>query len=116
MSSPTDPLDSLFKRWGESTPRVRDSIDREVWRKIANAESRPARAGWLSVFESAFSRPAFGVAFVAACMLLGLFLAEVRLSKLHKQRSAVIEASYLQLLAPSADFAAFQPNSKGGKR
>jgi hypothetical protein len=116
MSSPTDPLDSLFKRWGESTPHVRDSIDREVWRRIANAENRPAKVGWFSTFESVFSRPAFGVAFVAVCMLLGLFLAEVRLSKLHEQRSAVIEASYLQLLAPSADFAAFQTNSKGGNR
>ena len=116
MSSPTDPLDSLFERWGESTPRVSDSVDREVWRRIANTESVPAKVSWFSMFESAFARPAFGAAFVAACMLLGLFLAEVRLSKLHEQRSTVIEASYLQLLAPSADFAAFPKNSRGGER
>lgn len=112
MQPPTDPLDSLFERWGESTPRVRDSLDREVWRRIANAESRPAPVGWFSTIESAFARPAFAVAFVAACMLLGLFLAEVRLSKLHEQRSVVIEASYLQLIAPSADFAAVQTTTE----
>lgn len=105
MPPPTDPLETLFERWEETTPHVGESLNREVWRRIANAETRPTPAGWFSMLESAFARPAFAAAFVASCMLLGLFLAEIRLSKLHEQRSALIEASYLKLLTPPTDVA-----------
>ena len=50
-----------------------------------------------------FSRPSFAVAFVAACMLLGLFLAEVRLSRLQAERSAQLAQSYLRLIDPLMD-------------
>jgi len=58
----------------------------EVWRRIAAVESRVERPGLFARMEAAFARPSFVVAFVAACMLLGLFLAEMRLSRLHAER------------------------------
>ena len=53
--------------------------------------------------EAAFARPSFVVAFIAACMLLGLFLAEVRLSRLHAERGVQIAQSYLRLIDPLMD-------------
>ena len=41
--------------------------------------------------------------FIAACMLLGLFLAEVRLARLHAERGTQIAQSYLRLIDPLLD-------------
>ncbi len=46
------------------------------------------------------ARPAFAAAFVAACLLLGLFLAEIRLTRLQAERTAALEQSYLRLVDP----------------
>jgi uncharacterized membrane protein YciS (DUF1049 family) len=75
----------------------------EVWRRIAAVESRVERPGLFARMEAALARPSFVVAFVAACMLLGLFLAEVRLSRLHAERGVQIAQSYLRLIDPLMD-------------
>ena len=56
--------------------------------------------GWWARLESVFAQPSFAVAFVTACLLFGLFLAEVRLSRLQADRSAQLAGSYLRLVAP----------------
>jgi hypothetical protein len=38
--------------------------------------------------------------FVASCALLGLFLAEVRVNRLQRERSSQLARSYLQLIDP----------------
>lgn len=98
MATPPDPLDPLFERWRADTPVLPKSVAPEVWHRIEQAEREGNTP--LARIELAFSRPAFAAAFVAACVLLGLFLAETRLSDVHRQRSAELERSYLRLLDP----------------
>lgn len=102
MHPPSDPLDSLLDRWNE-TPEPPASLTLEVWRRIATAESRGERPGFIARIEAMFSRPSFAVTFIAACMLLGLFLAQVRLSRLEAERSTQLAQSYLRLIDPLID-------------
>jgi hypothetical protein len=102
MPPPSDPLDSLLNRWQE-TPEPPPHLTTEVWRRIAVVDSRAERPGFLARADAMFSRPSFAITFVAACMLLGLFLAEVRLSRLHAERSAQLAQSYLRLIDPLID-------------
>ena len=92
----------MLDRWRE-TPELPPHLAAEVWRRIAVVESRAERPGLFARIEAAFTRPSFAVAFVAACMLLGLFLAEVRLSRLHAERGVQIAQSYLRLIDPLID-------------
>ena len=102
LHPPSDPLDPLLDRWRE-TPEPPPYMAAEVWRRIAAVENRVARPGLFARMEAAFARPSFVVAFVAACMLLGLFLAEMRLSRLHAERGVQIAQSYLRLIDPLMD-------------
>ncbi|HUL54567.1 MAG TPA: hypothetical protein VLT83_14280 [Opitutaceae bacterium] len=99
MHPPFDPLDPLLDRWRE-TPEPPAHLSTEVWRRIAVMESPAERSGVLARIEAVFVRPSFAVAFVAACVLLGLFLAEIRLSNLHAERGVQIAQSYLRLIDP----------------
>src|SRR5690606_1530067 len=90
----------LFERWRADTPSLPQSVRPEVWRRIEYAEEHPGLRGWLTRIELAFSRPAFATAFVIAAVLLGLFLAEVRLSDAERHRNAELQRSYLRLLDP----------------
>jgi hypothetical protein len=102
MHSPPDPLDSLLDRWRD-TPEPPPRLATEVWRRIAVVDSRADRPGFFARIEAAFTRPSFAITFVTACMLLGLFLAEVRLARLHAERGAQIAQSYLRLIDPLLD-------------
>lgn len=96
-----DPLDDLLDRWQPPADRVPD-LRAEIRREIAGAQ--PTRRGsWLTRFETAFTRPSFAIAFVSACVLLGLFLAEARVSRLHAEYSAQIARNYVQLIDPLLD-------------
>jgi hypothetical protein len=102
MPPPTDPLDSLLNRWQES-PEPPSHLTTEVWRRIAVVDNRAEQPGLFARIEAVFARPSFAITFVAACMLLGLFLAEVRLARLHEERGAQIAQSYLRLIDPLMD-------------
>lgn len=102
MHPPSDPLDSLLDRLRE-TPEAPPHLTTEVWRRIAVVDGRTEGFGLLARIEAAFMRPSFAVAFVAACMLLGLFLAEVRLAQLQAERGAQIAQSYIRLIDPLMD-------------
>ncbi|MBE2212996.1 MAG: hypothetical protein IAE82_03925 [Opitutaceae bacterium] len=103
MEKPQDPLDSLLDRWGDTTLEPSEHLEAETWRRIAHAATTAEperRAGWLACIEVAFARPSFTVAFVAACVLLGLFLAEARVSHLQEARSRQVVQHYLRLIDP----------------
>ena len=100
MTPSPDPLDGLVKRWGEAAPPLPAPVASEVWRRLARAGDAAAKPGWLGRLQADFARPAFAGAFIAACTLLGLFLAEVRLSRLHARRDAELARSYLTLVDP----------------
>lgn len=100
MPPPIDPLDAALEEL-RSTPLAPPSLRREIWQRIAAAESADAEpAGWFDRISTAFARPSFAIAFVAACMLLGLFLAEVRVTRTESERSRQIAQSYLALIDP----------------
>jgi hypothetical protein len=100
MNDPNDPLEPLMERWARATPPQPESVAAEVWRRIAHGEDR--RTAWTCFrdFEALCARPVFAVTFVAACVGFGLFLAEIRLSRAHAERSAHLERSYLELVDP----------------
>lgn len=104
MNHPPDPLDTALEALRTSTPTQPESVQHEVWRRIAHgAQADPGEAEaqpWWRRLEAAFARPAFAAAFVAACLLLGLFLAEMRLTRLQAERTAALEQSYLRLVDP----------------
>lgn len=98
MNPPPDPLDPLLDRWSQvPEPPVR--LTANVWQKIATQEDRGPE-DWRHLLENWFGRPAFAVGFVAACAVAGLFVAELRISHLQRERSAQLARSYLLLIDP----------------
>ncbi len=101
MNIPPDPLDPLLDRWAEA-PEPPARLSAEVWHRLALTEKKepgPPR-GWRTTIESWFARPSFAVMFIASCALLGLFLAELRVSHLQRDRNEQLARSYLQLIDP----------------
>jgi hypothetical protein len=96
---PDDPLDSLLDQWGRGTPAAGGPLGPEVWRRIARVEEPVRRSVW-ELIHGAFARPSFAAAFVAACVLLGLFLAEARRSRLQTEYNRELMQSYLRLIDP----------------
>ncbi len=98
--TPPDPLDPLLNRWKED-PTAMPDLTREVWRRIALEERAKAHApGFLFQLENWFARPPFAWLFLTSCILLGLFFAEVRLNRLHHERSAQLARNYMRLIDP----------------
>lgn len=95
-----DPLDRLLDRLGETTPPPRGQLRAEVWRQIERERNAAASARWIDRLHAIFSRPSFAAAFVAACVLLGLFLAEVRTSRRQAEYGAQLAQGYLRLIDP----------------
>lgn len=101
MKSPPDPLDRLLD---EIHPPPSDSLVPEIWLRLAHrdrARDQPLDPrNWREAIDAIFRQPAFAVAFVVACTLLGLFLAELRVSRVHAQRDVQLAQSYLRLIDP----------------
>ena len=97
---PSDSLEPMLARWGQGGPRLPGSVAPEVWRRIAEGERRRAAPGWGERVHAAFARPSFATAFCAACMLLGLFLAELRSSRLRTEDNARVAQNYLRTIDP----------------
>jgi hypothetical protein len=97
-----DPLEPLLDRLEQETPLQPRSVVPDVWQRIeaAGRERHRPVSGWLGRLHAAFARPSFAAAFVAACMLLGLFLAEVRSSRWQSEQGARLVQSYLRLIDP----------------
>jgi hypothetical protein len=99
--NPPDPLDPLLDRWS-ITPEPSPRLAAEVWQQIAahEAATRRGPARWFATIDTWFARPSFAALFFVCCALVGLFLAEMRLSRLQHERSAQLARSYLQLIDP----------------
>jgi hypothetical protein len=106
MHPPSDPLDPLLERWRDAAPSLPEDLTAEVWRRIAATDTPAPHLSLFARIEAAFARPSFAVAFVAACTLLGLFLAEVRLSRLQAEHNTQLVHSYLKLIDPLLETAA----------
>ena len=99
MPSLPDPLDPLLDRWSEP-PAAPPPLAAEVWRRIAVAETPVRPAGLAARIESWFASPPFATAFVVSCVLLGIFLAELRLREQQRTSHAQLARNYLQLIDP----------------
>jgi hypothetical protein len=99
MQTPPDPIDPLLDDWARQTPPLPGSLAPEIWRRIARAEEPVRRSLWERI-HGAFARPSFAAAFMAACVLLGLFLAEARRSRAQAAHSQELMQSYLRLIDP----------------
>jgi hypothetical protein len=99
MRTPPDPLDPLLERWRTLAPKLETPLAPDVWRQIrtARGEERP---GLLAALAAAFARPSFAAAFVTACVLAGLFFAEMRVSQLQAARNVQLARSYVRLIDP----------------
>jgi hypothetical protein len=113
MNPPPDPLDQYLDGWKAKTPEPPADIKSIVWRQIAAAESRREQGFWARLHEI-FARPSFATAFVAACVLLGLFLAEVRRSHHQAEYNRELMQSYLRLIDPLLDAADKAAVERGG--
>lgn len=81
-------------------PPAPRQLTAEVWRRIAAAETPAAPPRWTERLNAMFARPSFAAAFVTACTLLGLFLAEVKTSRQQAEDGAQLAQSYLRLIDP----------------
>ena len=97
--TPNDPLDALLDRLGQATPTP-DRLEPEVWRRIAAADDIDETPNLLARIKTVFARPSFSIAFAAACVLLGLFLMEVRHSRQQAAHNVQLVQSYLRLVDP----------------
>jgi len=97
-TQPPDPLDPLLDQWGRHPSFV--PLAGEVRARLRPPPREP---------ETIFLRPAFAAMFVAACVLLGLFLAEVRVSRLHHDRDAQLLDSYRRLIEPLVNLSPAPP-------
>lgn len=95
-----DPLDPLLDQWA-TTPDPSPRLRADIWQRIATRDRSPRfdNSGWIT-FSTWLERPAFAVAFVAACALLGVVLAELRISQIQRERNAQLARSYLELIDP----------------
>src|SRR5271167_1629237 len=100
MIPPPDPLDPFLDCWAE-TPVSDADVTSNVWRRIAKAEAAgQAPTGFWEGLGALMSRPPVAALFVTSCALLGLFLAEVRINRHERERSAELARSYVQLIDP----------------
>jgi len=99
MQTPKDPLDNLLDHWGQTTPSP-EHLEPEVWRRIAVADNLDDAPGFFARIKTVFSRPSFSIAFAVACISLGLFLTELRVSHEQTQHNRQLVQSYLRLVDP----------------
>lgn len=96
--TPPNPLDPLLD---QLRPPHTAPIANEVWSRIAGEDrDTVARTGLWAVIEATFRQPAFALAFVVACGLFGLLLAEMRVSRSHADRDVQLVQSYMRLIDP----------------
>jgi hypothetical protein len=98
MHPPVDPLDELLNRLPRA-PEPPAHLASTIRQRLA-APPRATAPDWLTRLDVVFARPSFAAAFIAACVLLGLFLAEARLSRWHAARGTAMARSYVQLIDP----------------
>lgn len=104
MKTPHDPIDPILDPLlNRIQPPPTAPLAREVWSRVAAGGSdaaEPARPGLLAAIEAVFRQPAFAFAFVVACGLFGLLLAEMRVSRMHEARDVQLVKSYMRLIDP----------------
>ena len=104
MKTPQDPHDPILDPLlDQLRPPPQPPLNREVWSRIAATSDRmgvPRQPGLWAAIEAVFRQPAFVAAFIVACGLFGLLLAEIRVSQMHRERDVQLVQSYMKLIDP----------------
>lgn len=97
--NPDDAKLSSLLRGSRATPELPPRFQENVWRRIADAEDRPAAGPttWLDALLNQVLRPRFALAAVAALVVLGALLGALNGSQLARHDA---QARYLAAVAP----------------
>ena len=90
-------------RLRDATPEPSDNLESAVWRRIGAGNPPSGQRGLFASIEAIFARASFTAAFVVGCILLGLLLAETRVSKMQAKRSVQFVQGYLRQIDPQLD-------------
>lgn len=105
-----DPLDEALRALAaEPLPPFR-SVRAEVHARLREAPPVPLHFRLIERMESVFRQPAFAITFVAACMLFGLFLAEMRVSVSKQAQAQQWMEEYARLINPRRAVTAAAPS------
>ena len=104
MKASPDPLDELLSSH-PPPPALSSTFQADVERRLRQS-APPLRLSWWESIERLFAQPAFSAVFVCACVLLGLLLAEIRVSSERQATHNQVVQSYLQLLDPRLELTA----------
>ena len=98
MSS-KDELDALLEQW-QDTPAPDPQLKHRVWTRIA-AEDTKTEAGitlFIKELLGSLSKPLGASAFVAASVVCGLIIAEMRVNRVQDVRTEELAQNYIQLI------------------
>jgi hypothetical protein len=101
MTNTPDPLDDLIASWKEG-PAASSGLRRRVWARIDAAEKsrQPSPFELLRRAFAALVRERAAIAWVTACIALGLISAELRATRLPMHDLQQIATAYLQTINP----------------
>lgn len=100
MDKKQQQLDRALELWKDADV-AHARLKARVWSRIANEDREPAALpSFFRLAQSILSRPAYATAFVAACVLGGLLLAELRVAQREAQRNHQLAESYKQVIDP----------------
>ena len=92
-------LDTLLDQW-QDVPEPDPQLKHHVWTRIAAGADKKSKAApdWLSQLFDILSRPLGAMAFVAASVVCGVFVAELRLNRESSIRTEELARNYIQLI------------------
>ncbi len=92
-------LDALLDQW-QDVPASDPQLKHRVWTRIAAGDSRKAYIlpDWLSQLTVILSKPLGATVFVAASIVCGILVAEIRLNRKTSVRTEELAQNYLQLI------------------
>ncbi len=92
-------LDFLLRKW-KNAPASDPQLKQRVWTRIAAEDSRKAQSyrHWLSPLLEIISKPLGATAFVAASIVCGILIAELRLDRSSSIRTKELAQNYIQLI------------------
>ncbi len=99
-----DKLDLLLEDW-QDTPEPDPQLTHRVWSRIAADDNsrEPLTTNWFNRFSNILSRPLGAAAFVTACVVCGITIAQFRVSYEKQARTDQLAHDYIQLIKSQQD-------------
>lgn len=97
--SEKDELDVLLEQW-QDVPSSDPQLKHRVWTRIASGDS-PVSQGlpeWLTRISGLLARPIGATAFVAASVVCGIFIGQLRVNQAQSARTEELAQNYIQLI------------------